>query len=421
MEATEHTIDYLAYIRLQEEFAEKEKQMQERLWIDQRIAQIEEILRLNYDKPLDEFCQIIITPIAEVAKVFQGVMYLYRPEYQLLKAVSTYACRIEQLPKNTYNIDEEAIGQAFRTQKMILFEDIEVQSIALKNTSIEFKAGALMIVPLTFNNSAFGVLELVFLNKVMPQYIELYEKISRIIAAVLESIHNAELTRKLLMESQQQSEILRAQEEEMRQNLEELQSTQEQMRAKQQELELTHTKLSNNEAVLKKALERAKIKEKQMLELNRDLIAIQEAINNSLIYVELSAQGTFIRANDSFLNLFGYTLTEIYNQHHKIVVPNEQHQTAEYSHFWEKLLKGENISATSARKTKNNEIVWIRGVYSPIKNENDEVIKIIKLGYEITQEMKEKEIPTIKNDYEKQLAEKDKIIAELEQKLGKKS
>ena len=91
----------------------------------------------------------------------------------------------------------------------------------------EATPNALLVVPLKYNDSVVGVLELAsFSNFEAPKKM-FVEKIAESTATAIFSLTINENTEKLLQEMREQTESLRAQEEEMRQNIEELQATQE--------------------------------------------------------------------------------------------------------------------------------------------------------------------------------------------------
>ena len=48
--------------------------------------------------------------------------------------------------------------------------------------------------------------------------------------------------------------------------------------------------------------------------------AIVSAIERSQSVIEFELDGTVVRANDNFLNTFGYSLNEIQGRHHRIFV-----------------------------------------------------------------------------------------------------
>ncbi|MCS7027163.1 MAG: PAS domain S-box protein [Bacteroidia bacterium] len=154
----------------------------------------------------------------------------------------------------------------------------------------------------------------------------------------------------------QQLEQAKAVEEELRQNMEELQATQE------------------AQARLGAALKASQA----------DIQAKMNAINASYGYIELSAEGYFLSANDIFLNDLEYTAEEVYGKHHSTFIEPAYAQSEEYKKFWQQLREGKNISSTFKRLTKNKKEVWFDATYSPVKDEQGKVVKVIKLAKNVT-------------------------------------
>ncbi len=157
-------------------------------------------------------------------------------------------------------------------------------------------------------------------------------------------------------------EELRATEEELRQNMEELSAVQEQIKIR--DVEMTG----------------------QM-----------SAINNSFAFVEFDTQGYVLNANDLFLNIFGYSLDDIKNKHHKIFVDSVYARSEEYQQFWTDLKAGKHTSGNFKRINKKGEEVWISGSYTPVTNDRGEVVKVIKIAIDTTKERQQN------NDFRSQL------------------
>ncbi len=115
------------------------------------------------------------------------------------------------------------------------------------------------------------------------------------------------------------------------------------------------------------------------------------AIESSTGVIEFRLDGTIIKANDIFLKSLGYSLEEVQGKQHKIFASEEYAQSEEYKEFWQKLNRGEFIEGEFQRLGKNGETVWFKATYSPIENDEGEILKIVKYAYDITEE-KNKEV-----------------------------
>lgn len=122
----------------------------------------------------------------------------------------------------------------------------------------------------------------------------------------------------------------------------------------------------------------------QLQEENKQLQLLQNAIHRSLAVIEFSTDGVVLSANDNFLNLFGYRLEQIVGQHHSLFVDQIYRQSPEYSAFWQRLNSGAFVADEFQRFDRNGNAVWIQATYSPVLDEEGNVIKVIKVASDIT-------------------------------------
>ncbi|MFC4236977.1 PAS domain S-box protein [Thalassospira xianhensis] len=108
------------------------------------------------------------------------------------------------------------------------------------------------------------------------------------------------------------------------------------------------------------------------------------ALEKSLAAIEFETDGTIIRANDNFLSLMGYSLSEITGKHHRIFVPTQIRNAPEYDLFWKDLTAGQFKSQAFPRITKSGKQVWIEATYNPVFDRKGKVAKIVKFASDIT-------------------------------------
>jgi len=111
-----------------------------------------------------------------------------------------------------------------------------------------------------------------------------------------------------------------------------------------------------------------------------------EAISRSNTIMEFDTQGNILDANENYLKLIEYSLDEIVGKHHSIFLSEGSIDDKEYQQFWKQLTEGESIHVEIPRKTKSGKIVWLRGIYNPIRDMNGKTKKIVKFAVNITNE-----------------------------------
>lgn len=112
--------------------------------------------------------------------------------------------------------------------------------------------------------------------------------------------------------------------------------------------------------------------------------ATLDALYVGCAIAEFSIDGVFINASPVFLELTGYTRSELIGQHHKLLMPSGDRDTADYALFWEHLAQGEAQPGEYRRVSKNGQDIWLQASYIPVRKTNGKVQRIIKLAFDIT-------------------------------------
>ena len=211
-------------------------------------------------------------------------------------------------------------------------------------------------------------------------------------------------TKKLFIEAQEQTEQIAQQEKEIRESLEHLQKLQFES-------------------------------DKRMREMQYYL----EALNTSMITLELDDKGNIKNANDALTGLLGYKLEKLREMQHQDLMPEEDLQHPDYLKLWAELQQGHNFRTILRRKTSQGELRWFQSYYFPKVDEKGNVSHVIELSSDFTKEKIQEEkilqnekilhervktiedkayerIVKLKKDLKQKLAEKDEIIASLENK-----
>lgn len=109
-----------------------------------------------------------------------------------------------------------------------------------------------------------------------------------------------------------------------------------------------------------------------------------EAISRSQAVIEFDMNGKILAANDNFLKVMGYSLSEILGKQHSMFAEPVFTKSQEYADFWKSLRAGEFRSAEFKRLGKGNSEVWIQASYNPIFDPNGRPYKVVKYATDIT-------------------------------------
>lgn len=112
--------------------------------------------------------------------------------------------------------------------------------------------------------------------------------------------------------------------------------------------------------------------------------SVHAAVETGWCRIEFDTDGTITSANSRFLDLVGYSRKELLGEHHSILCASEYVQSKAYGKFWADLSRAKVQDGEFKRLTKSGEEVWIQASYTPVKNVDGEVVKVIKIATDIT-------------------------------------
>lgn len=111
-----------------------------------------------------------------------------------------------------------------------------------------------------------------------------------------------------------------------------------------------------------------------------------KGIHQSQAVIEFKVDGTIIDANDNFLAAVGYGRSDIIGKHHRLFVDSSFVNSAEYRNFWEELAAGRANSGEFQRFGKHGREIWIQATYTPIRDADGKVFKVVKYASDITEQ-----------------------------------
>lgn len=114
--------------------------------------------------------------------------------------------------------------------------------------------------------------------------------------------------------------------------------------------------------------------------------ATVSAFSRSQAIIEFSPDGIILSANPNFLKTMGYRLEEIQGQHHRMLVSQDEVESAEYQAFWATLRSGQFHRGDYLRIAHGGREVWLQATYNPVLDRNGQPIKIVKIATDVTEQ-----------------------------------
>ncbi len=125
--------------------------------------------------------------------------------------------------------------------------------------------------------------------------------------------------------------------------------------------------------------------------LTADLSSTMAGINRALAVADFALDGTVINANQSYLDMMGYTLEDIKGRHHRIFVDTAYAKSQEYLDFWNIISHGEFQEGVFPRMTKSGNTVWVQALYCPILGADGKPYKVVKFATDVSERRRTQE------------------------------
>jgi methyl-accepting chemotaxis protein len=113
--------------------------------------------------------------------------------------------------------------------------------------------------------------------------------------------------------------------------------------------------------------------------------ALLSMVNDTQAIIHFEIDGTIITANHNFLSTLGYRLDEVVGKHHALFVDPDYARSAAYAKFWDDLKSGKIFTDQFPRHTKTGQTIWIQATYAPVKDENGNLTRVVKVATDITE------------------------------------
>ncbi len=123
-------------------------------------------------------------------------------------------------------------------------------------------------------------------------------------------------------------------------------------------------------------------------ESGRDIL---EAFDRTQALIEFDLDGNIVEANENFLKVVGYRSDEIVGRHHRMFVPDEISSSDDYRRFWQALRAGEAQDGVYKREGRDGRVVYLQATYIPVKDNNGDVTKVVKIASDVTDAIRERQ------------------------------
>lgn len=111
-----------------------------------------------------------------------------------------------------------------------------------------------------------------------------------------------------------------------------------------------------------------------------------DAIDRAFAVIEFSMDGSVQQANSNFMKTFGYSLTDVIGQHHRMFCDPTYARWKDYLNFWDRLNQSQFETGEFQRQGLGGKEVWIQASYNPVLDEQGRPYKVVKIASDISQQ-----------------------------------
>lgn len=328
----------------------RKKDDEQRNWINSGLAKFGDILRQNNNN-LQLLSDTTLQNLIDYLNANQGGLFTYNDDDQSnihLELVSAFAFNRKKFKQKSVMLGEGLVGNCAIEKQTIHLREIPQNYIEITSGLGDANPRSLVVVPLKLEDKIFGVIEIASFNHFQEYEIKFIEMVGESIASTLSAVRNNIRTNYLLQQSQQQREEMAAQEEEMRQNMEEMLATQEEMARKTIEVD-----------------------------------GITTAINESLIFAELTEDALVINSNVNFVQTTEFNKNELEGKPlNELLHPQDANQ---FKILWSDITEGKPFKGSMRMVTRTGKDIYILASISAALDESGAIFKVYFLGQDISE------------------------------------
>ncbi|MHA4845449.1 response regulator [Flavitalea antarctica] len=214
-------------------------ELSEKEWLQAGIAGLNE--KMLGEKDIHELAKAIVDEVAVYSSSQIAALYVKQADNRL-DLVNGYS-----LPGNkirpTVNLGEGLVGQSALNGKVLILSELAEENVIINIAPGEVKPKAVVAIPLFFEGSVKGVLELASVNGYSNRELKYLEAVSVSAGTVINTAQSRSRLQELLEETQSQAEELQAQHRELENMNGELEMQSEKLQASEEELKVQQEEL----------------------------------------------------------------------------------------------------------------------------------------------------------------------------------
>lgn len=223
-------------------------------------------LRANTSSDLEAFATNVLRYIAEDSQAFRGVLFVMQKEDEdAFEVIANYGISKDNILKSLVLKGEGVIGEVARSKKTKIFNNLPKNAITVDFVSAKVSTSSVLIIPVIFNQTVYGILELYFFRPLTIEEQQHVTRLGSVLGATLQGILDYRKNKILLEQSDKHREQILAQRDEMEQTIEKLFDTQMELERQKKRTEIAFNNFKSANKRLMESIKYAKSVQKALL------------------------------------------------------------------------------------------------------------------------------------------------------------
>ncbi len=333
-------------IEIEKKENEKISEIEE--WVRNGFAEIAKVQNLITSNLETLTLNLIKTLVNYTNAVFGGFYIHHYETDKRIELVSSYAFSSEKFIEKSFAVGEGLVGACVYAKKKIELSKLPENYMNISSGLGNALPGYLLITPVMWHNEVLGVIEIAFVNVPEKHKLQFIEQTAENISSSLNSSIVSIKTIELLAKSTNQTVELYNKEQELNEKIKELQSIQTEYDFHSKEMQ-----------------------------------SMLNAVNNTVMSIEYTPEGQLLTANDLYLQTMGFELKDLQGKTVFELVKAEQ--ITELKEIIEEVKKGNLLRKQLVRYTKSGEPKNLSASYTPYKDSEGKVLRIIFFAFDVTE------------------------------------
>ena len=252
-QALQNSIDE-AYAEVENQkraIAEQREKEKERIWTDQGMVRLGEVLSRSKDD-IKELCHNVLKTLVNLMEVEVAAIYLAHENEEGKTVLIQRSAYGYDKSQQEFESGMGLVGECFKENEVNYLTDLPPDYLNITSGLGHSSPSTLLLIPLAYEDIIIGVMEIASFREIDTYKIDMVKVFSERLTTAINTTLLGEKTKKLLEDSKIKAEELAVREEELKQNLEEMEAIHEDRDRKTKELEGTIKKLEEEIKRLKK-------------------------------------------------------------------------------------------------------------------------------------------------------------------------